>query len=109
MATCPSSIGELRLNGAIMLSNIRGKPLAIARTANPPGTPGTATGKQGPQILDGCVDCVDLCPGDVLKMGPKTNKAVVAYFDECWYCGVCRLDCPVDVVRFEFPVRMTGL
>jgi len=68
--------------------------------------------KEGPQILDGCigcVDCVDLCPGDVLAMDAKTNKAVVVYLDECWYCGVCRMDCPVDVVRFEFPVTMTKL
>ncbi len=62
----------------------------------------------GPQILDtciGCVICVDMCPGDVLRM--EGNKAVVEYLDECWWCGVCRIECPVDCVRFKFPITMT--
>jgi NAD-dependent dihydropyrimidine dehydrogenase PreA subunit len=64
---------------------------------------------EGPQILDGCIGCVicvDMCPGDVLRMDTVRKVAVVEYADECWYCGVCRLECPVDVVRFVFPVMM---
>jgi NAD-dependent dihydropyrimidine dehydrogenase PreA subunit len=63
----------------------------------------------GPLILDGCVGCVicvDLCPGDVLAMDPERTIAVVAYVDECWYCGVCRIECPVDAVRFQLPMAM---
>ncbi len=66
----------------------------------------------GPEILDdciGCVICVDMCPGDVLAMDAERNKAVVTYPDECWYCGVCRLECPVNAVAFEFPITMTRL
>jgi NAD-dependent dihydropyrimidine dehydrogenase PreA subunit len=65
---------------------------------------------EGPRILEGCIGCeicVDVCPGDVLRMDTETNVAVVEYADECWYCGVCRLDCPVDVIRFDFPAAMT--
>ncbi|MBU21803.1 MAG: hypothetical protein QGG24_00085 [Vicinamibacterales bacterium] len=62
----------------------------------------------GPQIGDtcvGCVVCVDLCPGDVLRM--EGDKAVVEYADECWWCGVCRVECPVEgCVQFKFPVAM---
>ena len=25
------------------------------------------------------------------------------HVDECWYCGICRDVCPVDVISFELP------
>ncbi len=66
----------------------------------------------GPNISDectGCEVCVDMCPGDVLRMDSERNIPVVAYPDECWYCGVCRLECAVDAVTFHFPITMTEL
>lgn len=67
----------------------------------------------GPQILDGCIGCVicvNMCPGDVLAMDDEKNVAYVAYPEECWYCGVCRIECPVDdVVSFEFPLAIIGV
>ena len=66
----------------------------------------------GPHISDECIGCnvcVDMCPGDVLQPDAERNIPQVAYPEECWYCGVCRLECPVNVVTFEFPITMTKL
>lgn len=66
----------------------------------------------GPQFSDnciGCAICVDMCPGDVLEMNASHTKPVVVYPDECWYCGVCRLECSVDAVTYQFPIKMIRL
>ncbi len=42
----------------------------------------------GPQ---GCRMCVLVCPADCMKMGE--NKYPYIYWDECWNCGACELDC----------------
>ncbi len=66
----------------------------------------------GPQILEsctGCGICVDTCPGDILAMDEDEGVAYVAYPDECWYCGVCRIECPVEAVVYEFPIAMINL
>ena len=41
------------------------------------------------------------CPLDVIEMDAE-GKAVCPYPEECWHCGVCRMDCPVDAVRIVF-------
>lgn len=61
-----------------------------------------------PAVIDirkctGCGICDDICPGDIIHMDEKTNKAVVLYPEECWYCASCRADCPEDAISFTFP------
>ena len=68
----------------------------------------------------GCKICDNRCPLDVFTMVPLDEPkkilgrrakamAVVSYPDECWNCGVCRLDCPTDAIRFVFPQDMLHL
>jgi NAD-dependent dihydropyrimidine dehydrogenase PreA subunit len=45
-------------------------------------------------LCDGCGVCVDSCPTDVLRVDPVTNKAIVAYPDDCHVCFLCQDDCP---------------
>ncbi|RLI00174.1 ferredoxin, partial [Candidatus Bathyarchaeota archaeon] len=28
------------------------------------------------------------------------------YPDECWHCGACRQDCPVEAITIRFPPEM---
>lgn len=50
-----------------------------------------------------CGQCVERCPGLVLRLGD--NGPEVAYPDECWHCGCCRLACPGACVSFKFPLH----
>ncbi len=51
-----------------------------------------------------CGTCVEICPLDVLAMGPRGPE--VAYPKECWHCGGCRINCPCGAVEYEFPLSM---
>jgi NAD-dependent dihydropyrimidine dehydrogenase PreA subunit len=43
----------------------------------------------------GCNTCVDICPMDVLAPNAEQGMPpVVAYPDECWFCGCCTEMCP---------------
>ena len=60
-----------------------------------------------PKFNDNCISCfkcVEICPGDILRAGP--DGPVVAYPDECWHCGACMMDCPVEAIRLDLPVWM---
>jgi NAD-dependent dihydropyrimidine dehydrogenase PreA subunit len=47
-----------------------------------------------PEICNGCNQCVEICRSDVLMPNPEKKKPpIVLYPDECWYCGVCVLEC----------------
>ena len=50
-----------------------------------------------------CQKCVTNCPGYVLRMGKDTPE--VAFPDECWHCGCCRVACTQKAVTFEFPLH----
>ena len=51
-----------------------------------------------------CGTCVEDCPGYVLAMAE--DGPMVAYPEECWHCGNCRISCPVGCVSYEFPISM---
>lgn len=51
-----------------------------------------------------CGACVDDCPGHILAMTPDGPK--VAYPDECWHCGCCRISCPRGAILYKFPLNM---
>ena len=45
----------------------------------------------------GCNRCVDICQVDLFI--PNTKKGgppVALYPGECWYCGSCVVECPVE-------------
>jgi len=45
----------------------------------------------------GCNRCADVCQCDILV--PSANKGehpIVMYPGECYYCGACVMECPVD-------------
>lgn len=46
----------------------------------------------------GCESCIKSCPTDVIKLDPKTKKAVIAYPEDCQICHLCRLYCPVGAI-----------
>jgi NAD-dependent dihydropyrimidine dehydrogenase PreA subunit len=64
----------------------------VYMVANPP-TPNQAI-DFNPEICTGCNQCVEICRSDVLMPNPEKKKPpLVLYPDECWYCGVCVLEC----------------
>ncbi|WP_246542821.1 4Fe-4S dicluster domain-containing protein [Fusibacter paucivorans] len=53
----------------------------------------------------GCMKCVDNCPIDLfMPSAQKGAKPIVAYPEECWYCGVCAMECPKDAIRLQHPL-----
>ncbi len=56
------------------------------------------------ETCNGCGECVEICPEDVLSMDGEFP--VPLREEECWYCGACMMDCPVDAVDVVFPVHM---
>ena len=48
---------------------------------------------------DGCGECVDICPADVLEI--QDEKSVVAEPDECLGCESCVEVCPNDAIEVE--------
>lgn len=40
-----------------------------------------------------CGLCVEMCPMDVLRLGPG-KVPIMRYLDDCWYCDVCVAVCP---------------
>lgn len=51
----------------------------------------------------GCGRCAEECPGDVIHMDPQTCRPFNKYKDDCWYCGVCEVECPCGAATMEFP------
>jgi len=44
-----------------------------------------------------CNRCVNICQVDVLLPNPEKGKPpIVQYPGECWYCGCCVIECPID-------------
>ena len=54
----------------------------------------------------GCNICVQVCRVDVLLPNKiKHQPPVVMFPDECWYCGCCVDDCPVEgACTFDHPL-----
>jgi adenylylsulfate reductase subunit B len=52
-----------------------------------------------------CGICFDVCPQDILSF-EGDEVPTVSYPDECWHCGACVLDCPVEAVRLRLPLQL---
>lgn len=45
----------------------------------------------------GCNRCVEICQVDLLVPNAEKGKHPIVMFpDECWYCGCCVMECPVE-------------
>lgn len=53
----------------------------------------------------GCNLCLEACQIDVLIPAPeKGAHPLVAFPDECWYCGCCVMDCPTGAIHLHHPL-----
>lgn len=53
----------------------------------------------------GCNRCMEACQIDVMLPGEKKGKhPIVAYPDECWYCGCCVMECPTGAIKLHHPL-----
>ena len=53
----------------------------------------------------GCEDCYEACPSDVFEFDQGTKRPVVAFPEDCWHCGACIYECPVNgALRMELPL-----
>lgn len=45
----------------------------------------------------GCNSCVNICQVDVLLPNLEKGKVpIVQFSSECWYCGSCVTECPIE-------------
>ncbi|MBW2065429.1 MAG: 4Fe-4S binding protein [Deltaproteobacteria bacterium] len=51
-----------------------------------------------------CGECIEDCPGLILVM--SSDGPQVAYPEECWHCGCCRIACPSGAINYKFPLNM---
>ena len=51
-----------------------------------------------------CGSCVESCPGHILEM--TKDGPVVAYPEQCWHCGCCRIACTTGSIAYRFPLTM---
>ena len=50
-----------------------------------------------PDKCIGCHRCVEACQTDILvPLAGKGKPPTVLYPGECWYCGACVMECPVE-------------
>ena len=53
----------------------------------------------------GCHRCAEACQVDVMIGFEKGKPPVVMYPGECWCCGACVMECPVEgAIRFRHPL-----
>ena len=53
----------------------------------------------------GCKRCYQICPSDVFEFSDKSKLLSVAYPEECWFCGACIYECPVeDALTMDLPM-----
>lgn len=54
----------------------------------------------------GCNRCVDICQVDLLIPNEeKGGVPIVLYPGECWYCGCCVMECPIDgAIKLQHPL-----
>ena len=54
----------------------------------------------------GCNSCANICRIQTILPNPEKGKPpIVAYPDECWYCGVCVEACPTGALEMRLPIN----
>ena len=58
------------------------------------------------RICIGCNACAHICRMQTILPNPiKGAPPVVAYPDECWYCGCCVEACPTGALQMRLPIN----
>ena len=52
--------------------------------------------------------CVEACPGNLIKMNPGGDLAVMREQADCWDCYACVKMCPVSAVDVVLPYELAG-
>jgi len=52
---------------------------------------------------NGCGKCYDLCPMDVITWNQEQDIPEVTYPEDCWFCGVCWMECPKRAIDILYP------
>ncbi|MBQ9014485.1 MAG: ferredoxin family protein [Firmicutes bacterium] len=58
-----------------------------------------------------CGSCGQICPGNLIRIGPVPGGSEAAYLrrpGDCWSCGSCMKECPVQAIYLELPREMGG-
>ena len=55
---------------------------------------------------NGCKACYNHCPSDLFGWDEEQDLPYIAYPDECWHCGICKMECPVEkAIELTLPLR----
>lgn len=58
------------------------------------------------ELCIGCNSCANICRIQTILPNPDKGKApIVAYPDECWYCGCCVEACPTGALQMRLPIN----
>ncbi len=49
-------------------------------------------------LCNGCGECVEACPMDVLRMDGTRRKAFIKYLRDCQACLLCEISCPEKAI-----------
>ena len=49
-------------------------------------------------LCAGCGNCVKSCSMDVIRFDSESNKAYIAYQEDCSSCMLCELECPANAI-----------
>lgn len=72
--------------------------------ANPTGP--TCAVTINPEICVGCNACANICRMQTIIPNAEPGKPpVVAYPDECWYCGCCVEACRTGALEMNLPIN----
>jgi adenylylsulfate reductase subunit B len=50
--------------------------------------------------------CRKLCPGDLMQLDQKTDKAYINVKSDCWDCMVCVKACPMRAIETRLPYKL---
>ncbi len=56
----------------------------------------------------GCRKCFDRCPEESFGLDDE-GKVFVKYPEECWLCGACEMDCPVNAIEVHYEVNADSM
>jgi adenylylsulfate reductase subunit B len=59
------------------------------------------------QQCRGCGACVEVCPGNLLRLGAD-GKASILRPEECWGCTSCLKECRFGAIRFFLGADIGG-
>lgn len=53
---------------------------------------------------NGCKECYDVCPLDIIAWDEEKDMPYVAYPDECQLCFLCQEECPEEAIEVKIPI-----